>query len=96
MALLWRTSKRRRLVKWPEPVDERLEILVRLAMTDGEQTNSTQLLAALVATCPTEPEEIALRLKTYRRLDEEGFRAQVDPSGLPELRRTGPRRRNGG
>lgn len=95
MALLWRARTRRRLVQWPESVDQRLEILVRLALADGEDTSAAQVLAALVATCPTNPEEINQRLKAYRRMGEEEFWGQFDPSGLPELRRPGPRRRTG-
>ena len=94
MALLWRSRSRQRCVKWPEFVDERLEILVRLAIAEGEQANGAQMLGALVASCPIDPGEIAERLKQYRRLHEEEFRTQVDPVGLPELRRTGPPRRS--
>lgn len=92
MALLWRSHPRRRLVQWPESVDERLEILVRQVIAGGGDTSAAQVLGALVAFCPTDPEEISRLVKQYRQLHEEEFRSQVDPVGLPELRRRGPRR----
>jgi len=93
MALLWRSRPRKRLVQWPESVDERLEILVRQVIAGGGDTSAAQVLGALVASCPTEPEKISQLVQGYRQLHEEDFRAQVDPAGLPELRRRGPRRK---
>ena len=92
MALLSRASARKRLVQWPESVDDRLEALVRLAMSEGEQLSCAQLLGALVATFPTDAGEISRRLRDYRRMHEEDFQAQFDSTGLPELKRLGPRR----
>lgn len=94
MGLLWRASSRKRLVRWPESVDDRLEILARLAIAEGEQASCAQVLGALVATCPTEPGEISQRVRQYRRLHEEEFRTEVDPVDLPELKRQGPPRKD--
>ncbi|GAA1963608.1 hypothetical protein GCM10009838_20870 [Catenulispora subtropica] len=93
MALLWRSHARKRLVHWPESVDERLEILVRQVIAEGGDTSAAQVLGALVALCPTDPEKVTQLVKEYRQLHEEEFRTQIDPVGLPELRRRGPRRK---
>ena len=90
MALLWRAPWRKRLVRWPESVDERLEALVRFALAAGEQASFSQVLGALVATA--DPNEISQQIREYRRLDEDEFRSRIDPSSLPEVNPPGPRR----
>ncbi len=92
MALLWRATARKRLVRWPQSVDDRLEVLVRLGLAQGEQLSCAQLLGALVATFPTDPAEVSRCLNAYRRMHEDEFQAAFDPQGLPELKRLGPKR----
>lgn len=92
MTLLWQADARDRLVKWPWSVDERLESLVRLGLSEGDDLSCAQLLGALVATFPTDPAEVSRVLRDYRRMREEEFQEQFDPAGLPELTRRGPTR----
>jgi len=92
MALLWQADARKRLVRWPWSVDARLEMLVRLALAEGEQLSCAQMLSAIVATFPTDSAEVARCLHAYRRMHEEDFEAAFDAEGLPELKRRGPER----
>lgn len=92
MTLLWRADARDRLVQWPWSVDERLESLVRLGMSEGDDLSCAQLLGALVAAFPIDSAEVSRVLRDYRRMGEEEFKAQFDPAGLPELTKRGPAR----
>src|SRR4051794_5564530 len=53
-------------VRWPRPVDRRLDQLVTRLSDAGERTDRTELLAAIVTV--TEPDDDALReaLQRYR------------------------------
>ena len=54
-------------VRWPFPVDQRLnELLERLADVGAECTRS-QLVAALVAAAPSEADKLKTLLEDYRR-----------------------------
>ena len=54
-------------VRWPAPVDQRLnELLDRLSAAGGEATRS-QLLAALVASAPAGGRELTKILAAYKR-----------------------------
>jgi len=54
-------------VRWPAPVDQRLnELLDRLSAAGGEATRS-QLLAALVASAPSVGGDLAKLLIKYKR-----------------------------
>jgi hypothetical protein len=56
-------------VRWPMPVDQRLnELLARLADAGDGQTTRSRLLAALVAGAPTDPEELRAVLLAYGQL----------------------------
>jgi hypothetical protein len=88
---VWRSDKRKTLVYWPEIVDERLDLLHRLAERAGEQTSRAQILAALVCAAPPDGEGLGVMIREYRRLTVVELREQL-PGPQPELRRPGPRR----
>jgi len=68
-------------VRWPAPVDQRLnELLGRLADAGDGQTTRSRLLAALVAGAPTDPEELRAVLLVYGQLT----------AGKVVLQRSGP------
>jgi len=79
-------------VRWPMPVDQRLnELLGRLADAGDGQTTRSRLLAALVAIAPSEPEELRAVLLAYGRLT--AGKIVLQPSGPIErpVRRPGRR-----
>lgn len=56
-------------VMWPVPVDQRLnELLDRLAGSGEAMTTRSRLLAALVASAPSDAGELAILLQRYGRL----------------------------
>lgn len=68
-------------VRWPMPVDQRLnELLDRLADAGDGQTTRSRLLAALVAEAPSDPEELRALLRAYGRRT----------AGTVVLQRSGP------
>lgn len=80
-------------VRWPVPVDQRLnELLDQLAGagTGGEITRS-RLLAALVASAPTEADTLDDMLRRYRLLTAGGVVLQ--PSGAIRVPSRRPGRR---
>lgn len=54
-------------VRWPAPVDQRLNELLSQLSTAGEEATRSQLLAALVANAPTVGVELAGLLIKYRQ-----------------------------
>lgn len=81
-------------VRWPMPVDQRLnELLGRLDDAGDGQTTRSRLLAALVARAPTDPDELREVLLTYGRLT--AGKVVLQPTGPIELpvRRPGRRSR---
>ena len=53
-------------VNWPRTVDRRLDELVERLRENGERTDRTELLAALVAAAETDPERLQRTLRAYR------------------------------
>jgi hypothetical protein len=93
MELLHRQQQRRTTsVQWPEDIDRRLNILVRAATAAGERTSRAELLAALVAAADTQPEQLALLLRHYRRLPDTALADDELREDLPHVRSPGPRR----
>ena len=81
-------------VRWPMPVDQRLnELLERLVGAGDGQTTRSRLLAALVAYAPTDPEELRAVLLSYGRLT--AGKVVLQPTGPIEhpVRRPGRRSR---
>ncbi|AVH54496.1 MULTISPECIES: hypothetical protein [Streptomyces] len=92
MDLLWQQPRRNTLVSWPKDVDQRLDILVRVAVAAGEQTSRSQILAALVATAEANPDAVAELLHAYRRLASDALAADNERPDLPTVRVPGPTR----
>jgi hypothetical protein len=56
-------------VRWPAPVDQRLnELLVRLLDGGKGEISRSKLIAVLVATAPTEPDRLDDLVRQYREL----------------------------
>ena len=58
-------DRRKALIVLPEPVDDRLESLTRVARAARIQVSRSQLLAALVASAPTDPARLARVMHHY-------------------------------
>lgn len=79
-------------VRWPLPVDQRLnELLERLVDAGDGQTTRSRLLAALVAGAPTDPEDLRAVLLAYGQLT--AGKVVLQPTGPIErpVRRPGRR-----
>ena len=78
-------------VRWPAPVDQRLnELLDRLTAAGGEATRS-QLLAALVAKAPASGADLANLLAEYKRTT--AGKLVLQPRGQIVMQRRRPGRR---
>jgi hypothetical protein len=93
MRLVSDAERRKTLVALPEPVDERLELLIRVARGAGVQVSRSQMLAAMVAAAPTAPESLARMLRRYLSLNQPTFSAGHPDGDLPEVKHRGRRRR---
>lgn len=81
-------------VRWPLPVDQRLnELLDRLVDAGDGQTTRSRLLAALVATAPADPEDLRALLRSYGKLT--AGRVVLQSSGPIEKTERRPGRRSG-
>jgi hypothetical protein len=58
---VWQTN-----IRWPVPVDTRLNALIELAEDEGESLTRSDLVAALVCAAPTSGAELGKLLKSYR------------------------------
>jgi hypothetical protein len=93
MELVSDAERRKVLIALPEPVDERLEMLISIARLTGIQASRSQLLAALITVAPITPEDLASIVRRYLSLELPTF-AESRPRGdLPAVRHPGPRRR---
>ncbi len=93
MQLVSDAQRRNTLVALPEPVDQRLELLIRVVRTDGITVSRSQMLAAMVAAAPTTPKGLSGIVRRYRALTQSAFIA-ADPDGdLPEVTHRGRQRR---
>lgn len=55
-------------LRWPWPVNQRLNELLQGARSAGEPATRAEILAALVMDCPEDMERLARILQRYRRL----------------------------
>jgi hypothetical protein len=94
MSLVSDAERRNTLVTLPEPVDERLELLIRVARAAGVQVSRSQMLAAMVAAAPTTPERLSRMVRHYLSLKQPTFSAGHPEGDLPEVRYRGRRRRS--
>jgi hypothetical protein len=93
MDLVADADRRKVLVALPEPVDERLEWLLRVAKAAGTPVSRSQLLAAVVASAPTGQRELARIVQRYLSLELPAFSYGHPHGDLPAIRHPGPRRR---
>jgi hypothetical protein len=79
-------------VRWPMPVDQRLnELLARLIDAGDGPTTRSRLLAALVADAPSDPEKLRAVLLAYGQLTAgKVVLQQAGPIALP-VRKPGRR-----
>jgi hypothetical protein len=94
MRLVSDAERRNTLVALPEPVDQRLDLLIRVVRTDGIVVSRSQMLAAMVAAAPTARRgRLSGMVRRYLALTQSAFSAE-DPNGeLPEVARRGRQRR---
>jgi hypothetical protein len=79
-------------VMWPVPVDQRLnELLDRLARSGEATTSRSRLLAALVASAPSDAAQLATLLQEYGRLT--AGKVVLQPAGPIEAHSRRPGRR---
>ncbi len=93
MELVVDADRRKVLIALPEPVDDRLEWLLRVAKAGGTPVSRSQMLAAVVASAPTGPGELGRIVQRYLSLDLTTFCEDHPYGDLPEIRHPGPRRR---
>lgn len=84
--------RRKVLVVLPEPIDDRLESLTRVARAARIQVSRSQLLAALVASAPTDPARLARVMHHYLAQDVQVFSQEHPGMDLPQIRRPGAKR----
>jgi hypothetical protein len=78
------------------PISDRLDALVSLAETSGSRTNRKELLASLILAAPTDGEELAEAVRSYRRSSAGQARLDGEDGGSSLTvapRRPGPRPR---
>lgn len=78
------------------PLSERLDALVRVVEAFGDRTSRKELVAALILAAPPDGEDLARRVRVYRKALARD--ALLEPDVAPEhlaleLRKPGPRRR---
>jgi hypothetical protein len=91
--LVSQAKSRKVLVVLPEPVDDHLEMLLRAARAGGAQASRSQLLAALVATAPTEATQVTQLVLDYLSLEIPDLRARRPQGRLPLVKFRGRKRR---
>ncbi|QQW33523.1 hypothetical protein [Mycobacterium marinum] len=62
-----RTVTKQSGVSWPFPVDRRLDQLVEVANAAGANVNRSELVAAIVAAAPDDPEQLLRMALDWRR-----------------------------
>ena len=94
VALLKDSQRRTTSVQWPTEVDDRLELLVRLAAGEGIPISRAQMLSALVANASVDAALVARVARRYLGDLHVGDLARAAPSSqvLPEVRHRGRQR----
>ena len=77
----------------PEPIDERLELLIRVARGAGIQVSRSQMLAAIVAAAPTTPGGLSRIVRRYLSMELPAFSERHPRGDLPEVKHPGRQRR---
>lgn len=78
-------------LRWPIPIDDRLDRLVGVANHAGAATNRKELLAALVLAAPTAAEKLRNAVVTFRiaTVRQAALGSDVGDVGEYELRKPG-------
>ena len=92
MSLVSEAERQNTLVALPEPVDARLDLLIRVARGQGVQVNRSQMLAALVTSAPKAPDRLSRMVRRYLAMKLQTFAADYPVGELPEVKRRGRRR----
>jgi hypothetical protein len=94
VGLLKDSARRTTAVQWPIEVDAHLELLVRLAASEGVVISRAQMLSALVAAASVGSKDVARIATTYLgRLNDGDLASTVpDEVQLPVVRHRGRQR----
>jgi hypothetical protein len=92
MRLVSDAQRRKTLVALPEPVDDRLELLIRVARAAGIRVSRSQMLAAMVATAPITRTALSDIVTRYLSLNQTAFSKGHPRGDLPEVTHPGRRR----
>jgi hypothetical protein len=92
MTYLSDARRRKALFTLPEPVDDRLESLTRVARAGRMQVSRSQMIAALIASAPTNPEDVAGVVQTYLDQQAEAFAQEHPGEDLPDVQHPGAKR----
>lgn len=92
MTYLSDARRRKALFALPEPVDDRLESLTRIARAGKMQVSRSQLIAALIASAPTDPKRLAGVMQRYLDKRAEAFAQEHPGAGLPGIQHPGAKR----
>jgi hypothetical protein len=84
--------RRKVLLALPEPVDDRLEALTRLARSARVQVSRSQVIAALIAGAPTDPNRLAEVVQHYLGQYDQDFSRDHPGTDLPQVRHPGAKR----
>jgi hypothetical protein len=92
MTYLSDASRRKTLFTLPEPVDDRLESLTRVARAGRMQVSRSQMIAALIAAAPTDPRGLAGVVQKYLDERAEVFAREHRGADLPDGQHPGAKR----
>lgn len=92
MAYLSDARRRKALFTLPEPVDDRLESLTRVARAGMMQVSRSQMIAALIASAPTDPQRLAGVVQRYLDKQAEAFAQEHPGADLPDVQHSGAKR----
>ena len=92
MTYLSDARRRKTLFTLPEPVDDRLESLTRVARAGRMQVSRSQMIAALIASAPTDPNGLAGVVQRYLDKRAEAFAREHPGADLPDIQHPGAKR----
>jgi hypothetical protein len=90
--LLKDAERRTTSVQWPVEVDDRLDLLVRVAADEGIPVSRAQMLSALVAAASLDQGNLADVARRYLRTREGELARSTPAEDLPAVKYRGRRR----